>query len=47
MNLLQSMEPALASTLYLCRELVKTVNRPVQEGNGTCRIVASTVSLTC
>ena len=36
----------LASTLY-CAELVTTVNIPVQERDGTCRIVASAGSLTC
>ena len=38
---LQGMEYAFSFNFILCRELVMTVNIPVQERNATCRIVAS------
>ena len=47
MSSLRGMEHAYSFNFVVCRELVMTVNIPVQERNGTCRIVASTRSLTC
>ena len=46
MSSLQGMEHAFSFNFILCRELVLTVNMPVQERNATCRVVASTKSLT-
>ena len=40
-------EHAFSFNFLLCGELVITVNIPVQERNGTCRIVASMESSTC
>ena len=43
---LRGMEHAFSFNFILCRELVMTVNIPVQERNAICRIVASAGSLT-
>ena len=46
MSSLQGMEHAFGSNFIVCRELVMTVNIPVQERNTTCRIVTSARSST-
>ena len=47
MSLLRGTEHAFSFNFILCRQLVMTVNIPVQERNATCRIVTSAESLTC
>ena len=47
MSSLPGMEHAFSFNFLLCRELVMTVNIPVQERNATCRIVAGVKSWTC
>ena len=44
MSLLRGTEHAFSFNFLVCRELVMTVNIPVQERNVTCRIVVSVES---
>ena len=46
MSLLQGTEHTFGFKFIICRELVLTVNIPVQKRNTTCRIIASVGSLT-
>ena len=47
MSSLRGTEHAFSFNSILCRELVMTVNIPVQERNATCRIIASAKSSMC
>ena len=46
MSLFRGTEHPFSFNFIVCRELVMTVNTPVQERNATCRIIASVGSLT-